>query len=87
VTLTSANGSVETLYVQVSQVDAEPTAAQLEATTAAERDVTDVMKRWQSLEANDLPALNRALTGANLPELKIEVNPHAEESGMNIDEE
>jgi photosystem II stability/assembly factor-like uncharacterized protein len=86
-TLISANGQIETLYGQVWQVDAEPTAAQSAAIASAERDAADLMKRWQSLEMTDLPALNRALSGANLPELKIEANPHTDESGMNIDED
>ena len=43
------------------------------------------MKRWDTLRTTDLPALNRALGGANLPEVKIESDPHQEET--NMDEE
>jgi hypothetical protein len=38
-----------------------------------------VLKRWESLKTSDLPALNRDLRQANLPEIKIEVAPHAED--------
>jgi hypothetical protein len=50
-----------------------------------EHEVSDVMKRWNALRTIDLPALNRALDGTNLPEVKIESDPHQEES--NTDEE
>ncbi|MGA9260303.1 MAG: hypothetical protein WBV98_27175, partial [Candidatus Sulfotelmatobacter sp.] len=84
-TLTRVNGQIAVLYAQVWQVDAEPTAAQSDAVAASERDAADVMKRWDALQASDLPALNRALSGAGLPEVKIESDPHHEE--RNMDEE
>ena len=70
------------LYGQVWQADAEPTAAQSEAVAATEHDASDVMKRWDALKTTDLPALNRALRDANLPEVQIESDPHKEEAGM-----
>jgi photosystem II stability/assembly factor-like uncharacterized protein len=81
-TLTRVNGQVAVLYGQVWQADAEPTAAQSEASSVVEHDAADVMKRWETLKTSDLPALNRLLRSANLPELTIESNPHKEESGM-----
>jgi len=80
VTLARANGQVAGLYGQVWQADAEPTAAQSEAATATEHDASDVMKRWDALKTADLPALNRALRDAKLPEVKIESDPHKEEA-------
>jgi hypothetical protein len=82
ITLTRINGQVSVLYGQVWQVDAEPTTSQLEAASAVEHDSQDVMKRWDALRTTDLPALNRTLTRANLPEVKIESDPHAEDGGM-----
>jgi photosystem II stability/assembly factor-like uncharacterized protein len=82
ITLSRVNGQVAVLYGQVWQVDAEPTAAQSEAAAATERDASDVMKRWDTLRTADLPALNRALGGANLPAVKIDSDPHKEEGGM-----
>ncbi len=82
ITLGRVNGQVSVLYGQVWQVDAEPTAAQSEAIAATERDSADVMQRWNALKASDLPALNRALHDAALPEVQIESDPHREESGM-----
>jgi hypothetical protein len=82
ITLTRVNGQVAVLYGQVWQADAEPTATQSEAITATERDTLDVMKRWDSLKATDIPALNSELRAANLPEVHIESHPHQEGAGM-----
>jgi len=79
-TLARANGQVTVLYGQVWQADAEPTAAQSEAVTSTEHDVSDVMKRWDALKTADLPALNRVLHDAKLPEVQIESDPHREEA-------
>jgi photosystem II stability/assembly factor-like uncharacterized protein len=71
-TLALVNGQVGTLYGQVWQVDAEPTASQLQAATAVERDSSEVMRRWNAFKSTDLPAFNRELRGASLPELRLE---------------
>jgi len=84
-TLSRVNGQVTTLYGQVWQADAEPTASQSEATAATEHDAEDAMRRWDAFRTTDLPALNRALGGAKLPEVKLESNPRKEDGG--IDEE
>jgi photosystem II stability/assembly factor-like uncharacterized protein len=81
VTLARANGQVTVLYGQVWQADAEPTAAQSQALIATEHDAADVMKRWDALKTADLPALNRILHEANLPEVQIESDPHREVAG------
>jgi photosystem II stability/assembly factor-like uncharacterized protein len=80
VTLARTNGQVAVLYGQVWQAAAEPTAAQSEAMASIERDASDGMKRWNDLKTSDLPALNRKLREANLPEVQIESDPHREES-------
>ena len=80
VTLARTNGQVAVLYGQLWQADAEPTASQAEAIAAIDRDVSDGMKRWNELKTSDLPALNRELREANLPEVRIESGPHREEN-------
>ncbi len=82
ITLSRVNGQVAVLYGQVWKVDAEPTAAQSEAAAAIEHDAQDVMKRWDALRTTDLPALNRYLGGANLPELKIDADSHKDDGSM-----
>jgi hypothetical protein len=49
------------------------------------RDSSDVLKRWTEFTRTDLPALNRLLHDAQIPELRIEADFHQEESS--IDEE
>jgi hypothetical protein len=82
ITLTHVNGQVGGLYGQVWQADAEPTTAQLEAAAAIEHDAAEIMQRWKALKSFDLPALNRALRSAKLPELQLESNPHPDETLM-----
>ncbi len=82
VTLARANGQVAVLYGQVWQADAQPTASQTEGTASAERDALDAMKRWTTLKDSDLPALNRELQGAHLPELRVESGSQKEDVGM-----
>jgi len=82
VTLARVNGQFGVLYGQVWQVDAEPTVAQIEGSVAAEHDASDAMQRWNALMTSDLPALNGALRSAKLPEIKIESDPHKEETLM-----
>jgi photosystem II stability/assembly factor-like uncharacterized protein len=80
ITLSWVNGQVATLYGQVWQADAEPTAAQSAAAAATEHDASDVMKRWDTLKTADLSALNGQLRDASLPEVKIQLDSFGEEA-------
>jgi photosystem II stability/assembly factor-like uncharacterized protein len=71
VTLIRVNGQASSLYGQVWQVDAEPTASQREALGAIERDSADVLKRWHEIKSADLPALNRLLRESKAPEIQL----------------
>jgi hypothetical protein len=79
-TLARVNGQVGTLYGQVWQVDGEPTASQLQAATSIERDSADVMRRWDAFKSTDLPAVNRELRGASLPEVGLESDVRKDEA-------
>jgi photosystem II stability/assembly factor-like uncharacterized protein len=85
VTLSRLNGQAGTLYTQVWQADAEPTLSQMAARETIEGDSVGVLKRWSDFKNTDLPALNRVLREANIPEVQVESEPHQEES--QIDEE
>ena len=85
ITLTRVNGAVATLYGQIWQVDAEPTGAQQETAAAVDRDSSDAMKRWDELKSTDLPALNRVLHDASLPEVRLESDVRRDEAA--VDEE
>jgi photosystem II stability/assembly factor-like uncharacterized protein len=82
VTLTRANGEISTLYGQVWQADAEPTLAQAEAIQTSDKQAAALLERWKTMKSSDLPALNRALRDANLPELKIEMEPRQDDAEM-----
>jgi photosystem II stability/assembly factor-like uncharacterized protein len=77
--LKRVNGDVATLYSNVDKADATPTAAQVNATAETERDLSAVIKRWNEVKTADLPALNRQLRGASLPEIRLESNPQTDE--------
>ena len=79
VTLKSVNDAANTLYGDVDKADAAPTLAQIEATASAERDAVQVARRWEEIKSSDLQALNALLRGANLPEIRLEASPQAEE--------
>jgi len=85
ITLSRVNGEASTLYQQVWQVDAEPTASQMQALIRTEHDGTDVLKRWNDFKAADLPALNRLLRESKVPEVNLQADSHQDEP--QIDEE
>ena len=77
-TLSRVNGDVATLYGEVDRADAAPTVAETNATTETERNFADVMRGWNTLKSADLPALNRQLRNAGLPEIQLRTTPAAE---------
>jgi photosystem II stability/assembly factor-like uncharacterized protein len=82
-TLSRVNDQIAVLYGGVWQADAAPTAAQSEGGASVEHDATQVLQRWDTLKNSDLPALNRTLHNADLPEVNLQADPHPEEdSGM-----
>ncbi len=85
VTLTRLNGEIGGLYQQIWQVDAEPTAAQIEALAAAARSSADLLKRWNEFKSTDLPALNQKLRQSQTPEIRVEADLNHEE--LEVDEE
>ena len=78
-TVARVNGQASTLYMQVWQVDAEPTSTQMEAVSATDHDSIEVMKRWSEFKNSDLPALNQLLRKSNGPEIRVDADLHPEE--------
>jgi hypothetical protein len=85
VTLGRVNGEAGTLYQQIWQVDAEPTTSQNDALSATEKSSTEVLKRWADFKNTELPALNRLLRDAQVPEVNPEADFHPAETS--VDEE
>ena len=71
VTLNRVNGDIATLYGDVDRADAAPNAAQVSAIAETEHNFSDVMQRWNALKSADLPALNRQLQAAGLPQVQL----------------
>ena len=88
--LKDVNGDVFSLYGEASgndsvskDADAAPTTALIAATSAVEKELSPILKTWEQLKTTDVAAVNQRLKSANLPELRLEVNPEAEESAVN----
>ena len=79
-TLSGAAREVADLYGNV-QVDAPPTAAQLAAERAYDREVTTLLARWSAFQAKELAQLQTALAAAKLPAIDLEKAPTTEQSG------
>jgi hypothetical protein len=85
-TLTGVNGAVTALYTEADRADAAPTSAQEKAFSKFESDFSVVAKKWSALKTQDLAALNRQLTGAKQPEIKLESHGDTDEGeGQDID--
>jgi len=68
-------GESAELYAQVGMADAAPTAAQSKAAAHAGEETAEVLKRWERVKHESIPALNRKLEGAHLPALNLEQKP------------
>ncbi|MGD0181890.1 MAG: hypothetical protein ABSC15_18925, partial [Terriglobales bacterium] len=84
-TLTRENAAIGMLYGSVGQADATPTAAQMSAAADAERDLSALLKRWEDLKQTDLPAVNRQLKSAKLPEIGLESKAPMDEGGDDVE--
>jgi len=83
-TLGRSAGAIAGLYGELDRADTAPTAAQLAAIDATEKDAAAVQKLWQEFQASDVPALNRQLKSAGLAELHLEAAlPSTTEDGGN----
>jgi len=76
-TLGSSAGAIAGLYSELDRADAAPTAAQLAAIDAAEKDFSAVLKLWQEFQTTDVPALNRQLKSAGVAELHLQASASA----------
>ncbi len=78
-TLSRVSSQVGGLYDQLDRADAAPTPAQLKATAQLAADFASAIKLWKVILDGDLPALNKQLQSANLPRIRVEAHPGAEE--------
>ncbi len=83
-TLKSLNSDIGALYANVQKADSAPTAALVDSTADAERDLSMALKRWEDLKKSDLAEFNRQLVTSGLPVIKPELEP---ETGQNVTHE
>jgi photosystem II stability/assembly factor-like uncharacterized protein len=62
---------LQTLFGILQEVDAAPTPQATAAVTNLQSEIRSVSERWQVIESQDIPALNRQLRDAGLPEVKV----------------
>jgi hypothetical protein len=68
-------GEVGGLYGQAGGADVAPTAAQMAALAAVQKDYGEVMGRWKAIKSTDLPALNSQLSAGGLTVIKLQADP------------
>jgi hypothetical protein len=56
----------------LQEADVAPTTQAANAVPELEQQAPPLMQQWETIKAQDIPALNNKLKGANLPEVKIE---------------
>jgi hypothetical protein len=61
-----------TLFGVFQEADVAPSTQAVAAVADLEKQLPPLMDRWNLVKSQDLPALNKLLKGANLPELKLE---------------
>jgi hypothetical protein len=61
-----------TLFGILQEADVTPSTQASAAVTELQKQLPPLMQRWSAVKAQDLPALNKQLKDANLPELKLE---------------
>ncbi len=61
-----------TLFGVFQEADVAPSTQAAAAVADLQQQLPPLMDRWKAMQAQDIPALNKQLKGANLPELKLE---------------
>ena len=61
-----------TLFGVFQEADVAPSTQAAAAVADLQKQVPPLMERWNAMKAQDIPALNKQLKNANLPELKLE---------------
>jgi hypothetical protein len=73
--LDDLTGEAGSLYSQIGQADAPPTAAQRQAADHTSEELSEVLSHWQRLKGSSIPEVNRQLRNAHLRELDLEQKP------------
>ena len=85
-TLPVAQQRVKSLFDNIQSVDDAPTSQQTAAVAPLEQQYAPLLQQWEEIRKTDVPALNKQLQAAGLPELKLQP-PEEPGTGKNKDEE
>lgn len=83
--LTDTNANVTALYGQIGQADAAPTVAQTDDSNQSEAQLSKMLETWKQLKEQEIPAVNRELAAAGLPQLRLDLAPQQQEGGEDED--
>ncbi|HMF55381.1 MAG TPA: hypothetical protein VK619_03390, partial [Pyrinomonadaceae bacterium] len=61
---------LQTLFNVIQEVDAAPTPSVTAAVADVLRDSQTLIERWRTIQSQDIPALNRMLQDAGLPQVE-----------------
>ena len=81
--LSEVNHELISLYKEVEKADLEPTLGQQQAFVAIKPELKEAMENWDHFKRTELPAGNRQLRSAGLPELRPDLPPEHEAAGEN----
>ncbi len=84
-TLSRANGEAAMLYAEIGRADATPTPAQTSAVAETEKTFAAMSAQWKQMKAVDLPALNKLLHDAKLPEIQLASKSTEEDDSEDIE--
>jgi len=84
-TLGRANGEASTLYAETGRADAAPTPAQMSAAAETEKGLAAVSAQWKQMKSVEMPALNKQLHDAGLPEIQLAAKAAEEEDSDDIE--
>ncbi|HVG90816.1 MAG TPA: hypothetical protein VNB54_04935, partial [Alphaproteobacteria bacterium] len=71
-TLGSLKTKFLTLFGVFQEADVAPSTQAAAAVADLQKQLPPLMQRWSTVKSQDLPALNKQLKEANLPEVKLE---------------
>jgi photosystem II stability/assembly factor-like uncharacterized protein len=84
-TLSRINGEAATLYSEVGRADATPSLAQTSAVAETEKTFAAVSAQWKQMKTVDLPALNKSLHDASLPEVQLASKSAEEDDSEDVE--
>ena len=81
--LSEANTDVIALYKEVEKADGEPTRAQIESFELLDSRLSEELRAWNQLKADQLAKLNQQLRSAGQKQIRLDLPPREPEHAHN----